>query len=168
MTLDAGGIASFAFSFAIICSLWFFHHRLFAQHFAPRTLPVILNFAWLADVVVLVFVSKEVARHFTPGVTQPYFALFAIAYGILAVQTVIGARAKHLEGPELRRRASMSVIQMSYWAAVFLICFALVTFITPSGTLGASIDATFIIAIAGSSAVSVAARRRYGNVAPDR
>lgn len=153
MTLDAAAVIAYFGAFAVICSLWYFHHRLFENFFVPRTWPIVLNFLWLAIVVLLVFC----AAHFNSlnaftnaNLDLLYFGLYAGAYGILAIQTILGVRAM----PELdalqRLKSRANVAFMTFWAAVFVVCFALVKFMPGNALAGNAISLTFVIAGAGS------------------
>ncbi len=84
-------LISFLWSFALICALWWFHHRVFAIVFAPRTLPVLVNFLWLAVVVLCVYATQVTSRlPLDPVGWRMYFTLFTLAYGLLALQYQIG------------------------------------------------------------------------------
>lgn len=105
MSLETTGVLSFLFAFGIICSLWFFHHRLFEYFFIPKTIPILLNFAWLAMVVLLVFVARAIPEHYSErGEDITYFALYMPAYGILALQAVIGLRERGDSPPNIRAK----------------------------------------------------------------
>ncbi len=128
LTLDIPGVIAFLLAFAIICSLWYFHHRLFDGIFVPSALPIILNFAWLAIVVLLVFVAQSIPRHWTErSVDQLYFGLYALAYGILAAQTWLGLRALPGQEGNRRRKAFYQRAYMLLWSAVFAAAYLVVT-----------------------------------------
>lgn len=151
MTLDATGVLSFLFAFGIICSLWFFHHRLFEHFFVPKTIPMLLNFAWLAVVVLLVFVAQAIPRHYTErGEDLTYFGLYMLAYGILAVQAIIGLRERRDCPPEHRVKGVRQIAFMSYWTLIFATVFAVMYFMPATAAAGNAISVIFAVGAAGS------------------
>jgi len=161
MTLTSVGILAFFGAFAIVCSLWYFHHRLFENFFVPKTLPIVLNFLWLAIVVLLVYCAAHFdSKAFTVRTTvMLYFGLYALAYAILAVQTILGIRGRPNIEPELRIKARRNISFMSLWTAIFAICFALVSTMSPAQALGQAIDVTFLIGAVCSVLLGVYFRR---------
>ena len=162
MTLDAGGVAAFIISFAIVCSLWYFHHRLFERFFVPTALPIVLNFVWLANVVLLVFVSVHSAGtgFAERNPTLLYFGLYGLAYAILAVQTALGMRERPAADPALRLKGIGNICFMTYWALVFCAAFALVDQMPWSNSIGGDLSMTFGIGAAGSILMSIYFRRK--------
>ncbi len=121
---DPTWLIAFLLAFTTICALWFFHHRLFASIFVPRTIPIILNFAWLAVVVLCAYSTQLIVRiPEDPGVWRMYYGLFFLAYGILAVQYVLGMQ--HLHDPmsvQALLKARRQTAFMALWTAPFLLC----------------------------------------------
>ena len=80
-------LLGFTWAFAMVCALWWFHHRFFASLFVPRPGPVLLNFLWLGVVILCVY-SSQVWIHFPADLIalRIYFISFALAYGVLALQ----------------------------------------------------------------------------------
>jgi uncharacterized membrane protein len=155
---DPGWLVSFLWAFAMICAMWWFHHRIFSTIFVPRTVPVLLNFVWLALVVLCVY-ATQITAHFPqePASWQMYFVLFALAYGLLAVQYYLGIRAGADALPSdmllaARRQGSF----MALWSAAFFVS-SLFMFVLPWGQpVGISIWVTMFTA---SVASGVLARR---------
>lgn len=160
-SLDPTGLLTFFASFTIVCSLWFFHHRLFQNFFVPKTLPIVLNFLWLAVVVLLVFASVHSSENgfANRNLTMLYFELYAIAYGILVVQTILGILERGDASPVLRQKAKENVLHMGYWTAVFLACIVEIRIMTWGGAVGAAIGRTFLVAVIGSVLLSAYLRR---------
>lgn len=148
-------ITQFIFPFAIICSLWFFHHRLFAYVFVPKTLPVILNFVWLAAVVLLVFAAEGYMASGLSGRTvYAYFACYAIVYALLAVQNLLGMRyAKARQDWAARVRGLRGALFMGVWTFPFLWSLAVVMSLRPGQSYGLPISIGFILAGAASPAL---------------
>ncbi len=169
MTFDALGVVDFLGAFAIICSLWYFHHVLFKLFFVPKALPVVLNFVWLAVVVLLVFVARNLPRSgfAVQGLDLMYFGLYALAYGILAVQTLMAVREHAGADAEFRLKGLRVISFMSFWTAVFVVCFALVASIPASPALGYGIDATFAAGAFGSVLLGSYFKRARGRVVRD-
>ncbi len=116
-----GWLFGFLFAFAIVCSMWYFHHRLFSLSFIPTTWPVILNFVWLAVVVLLVYTTQLYVRSFGDLIAaRMYYAAYTLAYGILGVQFFI-------TGSKAARRSSLF---MFVWTTPFLICLLATVFLS--------------------------------------
>jgi uncharacterized membrane protein len=143
---------SFFWTFSVICALWWFHHRIFASIFMPRTLPVLLNFLWLAVLVLCVFAMQiSIRLAYDPASWRFSFFLFACAYGLLAAQYHVGlrelaARLTQEARTALRRQASI----MTVWTAAFAVATACVTFIPWGQATGYAIWATMFAAIVGT------------------
>ena len=152
---------SFVFAFAVVCSMWFFHHRLFARFFVPRFWPVVLNFVWLALIVLLVF-TAEMYVHLPDDVVvmRLYFACYALAYLILGFQSVLGVRylGAALDA-ETRRWGHRNAAFMFLWAMPFLWCLIVAVVLPPSPLLGILIMVAFILAGTGSGFMSSHFRR---------
>lgn len=161
-TLQTAGLFTFLASFAIVCSLWYFHHRLFQSFFVPQALPVVLNFIWLAVVVLLVFVSMQASSggfaHRSP--TLLYFGLYALSYAILAVQTLLGIALRKGAEPLLRFKAKTNVVMMTYWVAVFAACYTEVQTMPWNAAVGNTIMWTFATGGTGSVILGFYFRRR--------
>ena len=162
MTLDVTGVIVFFSSFAIICSLWYFHHRLFEYFFVPKSLPIALNFVWLSVVVLLVFVAmKSSGSGFNyRNLNLLYFGLYGLAYAILAAQTAIGIREREHADEELRTKARRNLFFMSYWTLVFWVCLLLVWVMPNTPALGNAISFTFAAGGTGSFLAGRYMRRR--------
>ena len=167
MSLNASGALAFFASFAIVCSLWYFHHRLFQSVFVPRTLPIILNFAWLANVVLLVFVSvRSSADGFqSRSASLLYFGLYAIAYLILTVQTGIGLRGKQLPSALALLKVRRQFVTMGFWTIVFVAVLGLVQFMPWSSALGRAIGLTFALGFVASVAMGFYFKRLRAAIA---
>lgn len=145
MTLNASGAIAFFASFAIVCSLWYFHHRLFQSVFVPRALPVVLNFFWLAVVVLLVFVSvRSSGDGFqSRNASLLYFGLYTLAYLILTVQTGIGLYGRPLMSDEATLKARRQLVTMGFWTLIFAVVLGQVLFMPWPSSLGRAIGITF-------------------------
>lgn len=145
---NPGAVFGFLFPFAIICSLWFFHHRLFAYVFIPKTLPVILNFVWLAAVVLLVFAAETyMSNNFSGHTVYAYFGCYALVYALLAVQNILGMRyAKGRQDWAARVRGLRGALFMGVWTFPFLWSLAVVMSLRPGQSYGLLISIGFILA----------------------
>lgn len=134
-----GWLLGFLFAFAIVCSMWYFHHRLFSLFFIPKVWPVIFNFIWLAVVVLLVYATQLYVRTFGDLIaTRMYYVGYTLAYGILGVQYFIA-------GSKASRRAAML---MFVWTSPFLILLVATLFLSPNivnGITGLVFLATTIV-----------------------
>ena len=151
------GVLSFLFPFAIVCSAWFFHHRLFSQLFIPKTWPVVVNFAWLASVVLVVFAAEAYTKLQTDVSMRFYFACYALVYALLTLQYVIALQyASARQNPAARIRAVRGVAFMGLWTTPFLVARAIVL-IFPPGPAYLFISLGFFVA----APVSGIMRRRF-------
>jgi uncharacterized membrane protein len=155
---DPTWLLTFLLPFATICAMWFFHHRLFASIFVPRTVPMIINFAWLAVVVLCAFTTQLVVR--MPGdigVWRSYYGLFFIAYGMLALQYAICLR---LGGARLSPQALLTARRqtafMTLWTIPFLLCSVFVDVLPPT-SWHIAISIVFVLAAVASGVMG----RRY-------
>jgi len=141
-------VLAFLFPFAIICSLWFFHHRLFAYVFVPKTLPVVLNFVWLASVVLLVFAAESFMGDSTANNTvYAYFGCYAFVYALLAVQNLLGMRyARERQDWSARVRGLRGAVFMGVWTFPFLWSLGVVLTLPPGQKYGMLISIGFIVA----------------------
>jgi uncharacterized membrane protein len=94
-------LISFAWTFALVCLMWWSHNRLFRTAFVPTRLSLPLNFVLLATIVMLVFLS-QVSTHSTTMADEGlamrlYFLVLAINYLITALLVFVCT-------PKLRER----------------------------------------------------------------
>ncbi len=126
------GLVSFLFPFAIICSAWFFHHRLFSQLFIPKTWPVVLNFAWLASVVLVIFAAEAYTKLGTVQSMRFYFGCYALVYALLTVQYLIAVRyASDRQNEAARLRGVRGAVFMALWTTPFLVALSIVLIFQP-------------------------------------
>jgi len=93
-------ITAYLWTFSLVCYLWFEHHRLFAHIFMPRTVSVILNFAWLATIGLIVYLV-QLLIHFESDVLAErtifewYFGLYAVNLFILSAMYALARENAH-------------------------------------------------------------------------
>jgi len=117
-------LVAFFWAFAMICAMWWFHHRFFAALFVPVTSLVLINFLWLAIVVLCVFSTQITVRFPTEtGVWRMYYVLFGLAYALLALsyRIAIRLRAGDLDAAG-RFAAERSYTFMLLWTLPFAVC----------------------------------------------
>src|SRR5581483_8333709 len=94
---DTAPIIAFIITFALVCGMWWAHHRLFVHWFVPVPPMVVLNFITLAGVSFAVYsvqlmLHKDgyVNGHKVHGHSSLDFAFYlgslAVVYGLLAIQ----------------------------------------------------------------------------------
>ncbi len=96
---------AFMGSFAIVCSIWWMHHRLFANFFVADSLGVFLNFALLGAVMMLGVALQMFFRYADalPAVVA-YAACLAVLFGLFCALFARGvAAAGDTRTPEIRR-----------------------------------------------------------------
>jgi uncharacterized membrane protein len=126
-----GWFFGFLLAFSVVCSMWFFHHRLFSRYFVASPLTVVLNFVWLAVVVLLVYATEVYVR--TPEnlvAVRMYFGAYTAAYAILGVQYLIAIRRGADAGA--RRVAVFTLL----WTLPFALCLVFTSALPPSTLLG--------------------------------
>ena len=133
-------LLAFVWAFSLICIMWWSHRRLFSRWFVPQRLPIIVNFAWLAVVVLLVYATQLAVRLLDDVVVwRMYFTLYAVAYGLLALQYALWIRVDPPHATaEDRFGARRGRAFMLLWTAPFVmnaIYFFFLPWGAPSGTL---------------------------------
>jgi len=96
---------AFLASFAIICSIWWMHNRLFAYFFYADALSIVLNFMLLASVVLL-GVALQIFFKFADGAQSVviYAACLGLVFGLMSVLFAKGLKDKRIVQPaEIRR-----------------------------------------------------------------
>jgi uncharacterized membrane protein len=73
----------FLWTFANICGLWWFHHRLFTTVWRPRTVQILLNFALLAAIVLATYMTGLFAHVVDIWIMRLYYVPYAVAYALM-------------------------------------------------------------------------------------
>lgn len=128
----------FAWTFFVVCQLWYMHHRLFARAFIPGRLSIFLNFVWLGTVGLIVYLL-QVYLHFVADLTatrfifEGYFFLYGLNLAILAWLYAIGLRthAGRFDAVAVLG-ARTSVLRLGVAAAVILLLVASGPFLSMS------------------------------------
>lgn len=100
---NPGPLIAFVITFALVCGMWWAHHRLFVHYFVPIALMVVLNFITLAGVSFAVYSVQLMLHEGPPHVPgHPviaghgsldfafYLGSLTLVYGLLAVQYFYG------------------------------------------------------------------------------
>ena len=96
-------LIAFIITFALVCGMWWAHHKLFTHYFVPAPVMVILNFITLAGVSFAVY-SVQLMLHQAPAPIRGqkpisghssmdfvfYLASLAVVYGLLGIQYLYG------------------------------------------------------------------------------
>lgn len=137
---------SFLAEFAIICSMWWYHNRLFARFFVPRALPILLNFIWLALVVLLTFFAQATFKLSDSVIFVMYFCAYAAAYATIGVQFLLGLRMLKgsLDVPD-RLRGRRGAAFMFLWTVPFVICAIVIALPALERAAGEIIAGTFAL-----------------------
>lgn len=104
-------LIAFVITFALVCGMWWAHHKLFVHYFVPIPVMVILNFITLAGVSFAVY-SVQLMLHQAPPPppgARPasghssmdfvfYLSSLGVVYGLLGIQYLYGwnVRREHL------------------------------------------------------------------------
>jgi uncharacterized membrane protein len=163
---DFQWLYGFAWAFANVCGMWWFHHRLFSLLWIPRPIPVLLNFVWLALIVICIFATQVVsevgvrADGIDPSAYRFLFASFALAYLLITVQYAVCLRergASVSRGTVLRGRGQLAT--MGVWTATFAVCLAMWLPMMPLGKTAPWTWVPFAVAIALSVVIGRSYRR---------
>jgi len=116
------GYLAFAASFAVVCSIWWLHNRLFAHFFVADTLSIVLNFALLAAIVMVTFALQLFFRfEGEPIVAAAYAFSLGLMYGLIAILYAKGLRDERITvSDELRREATRRSRRLGVVAVVLL------------------------------------------------
>ena len=116
---DPRWLLDFLWAFANVCGMWWFHHRLFTSFWRPKMWPILINFAWLATVILCMYATQLAIQLDDPISGQLYFGFFALAYFLLALQYYIGR--KEAGDSELAQlRSHRGVMMMLLWGMTFV------------------------------------------------
>ncbi|MDQ6826482.1 MAG: TMEM175 family protein [Candidatus Eremiobacteraeota bacterium] len=72
---------AYLWTFSLVCYLWFEHHRMFARIFIPRTVPILLNFGWLATIGLMVYLV-QVFIHFQDAIMARTYDLRVVFWPV--------------------------------------------------------------------------------------
>jgi uncharacterized membrane protein len=104
-------LIAFIITFALVCGMWWAHHKLFVHYFVPIPVMVVLNFITLAGVSFAVYSVQLMLHEAPPRVygEKPisghssmdfvfYLGSLAVVYGLLGIQYLYGwnVRREHL------------------------------------------------------------------------
>ena len=85
---NPGWLFGFLWTFALVCSMWWNHNRVFRVPFHPTAPVLIANFVLLASIVLLVYFAEVFARSATPPdamlAARWYFGMLAVTYVMTA------------------------------------------------------------------------------------
>lgn len=84
-----GWIVLFFWTFALVCAMWWTHHRVFVAGFKPTPAALILNFVLLATIVLIVYFAQVFARISTPHDGLVAGRLYFGALGVSALVTAL-------------------------------------------------------------------------------
>ena len=103
------GITAFIVTFAIVCRLWWSHHKLFSTVFVPKPLPVFLNFATLGVLLFSVY-SVQLMTHFMTDrlAFVTYLGSFAALFLLMGAQYVAGYKLRGSSLPAAVARKSLA------------------------------------------------------------
>ena len=128
---SAIGMIAYAWTFTIICTLWFMHHRLFARAFVPGKLAIFLNFVWLGTVGLLTYLL-QVYLHFAADpvasrlIYEAYFGLYGLNLAITAWLYAISLRTHNGRySEEVVRSVRASTLRLGVAGGVVLILVAI-------------------------------------------
>ncbi len=127
---NPGWFAAFLWTFALVCLLWWNHHRLFRTVFVPTRVTIILNFVLLASIVLLAFLAEVLNRpstlHDAALAVRLYYGALAANFLVWALLAFVCSRNPlHVENPELVRSAERAALVNATAGTVILVLEAL-------------------------------------------
>lgn len=79
---------AFLWTFALVCLMWWNHHRLFRTVFVPTVPAIVLNFVLLATIVLLTYFANLLNR---PGTWDDIVVATRLYYGALSANFLVWA-----------------------------------------------------------------------------
>lgn len=153
-------ILGFLTSFAFVCSLWWLHHQLFARYFYPDTASIILNFAFLASTVMVVYSMLLTNKFDDTFVLGIYVFCLACAYTLLAIMLAKGLRDQRIVlDDEERKNGQQRALRLGLAGGGLLVATLLAAFGRSVNEIVAVFVAVFVIIIALGIRERIARRR---------
>ncbi|MBV8081483.1 MAG: DUF1211 domain-containing protein [Candidatus Eremiobacteraeota bacterium] len=115
-------LVRFLGSFALVCSLWWLHHRLFSRYVFPDSVTIVLNFAFLAAAAYAGYSFLLVSKLGDAIALGIYGLSIGAAYSILAVLYVKGIRDSRVVLDETQRAdGAQFAIRVGFFGLTLLI-----------------------------------------------
>jgi uncharacterized membrane protein len=154
---DPGWLFGFAWTFALVCLMWWSHNRLFRTVFVPTPFALILNFALLATIVLLVYFAELFGRMQTMNdaivAGRAYFGTLAVNYLITATLGYAGIRATHVWEELARELRAWRLVIIYAVSGGLILAVVLLSFVGQTSSLmltvmGVSVPIGFIASVA--------------------
>lgn len=97
-------LVTFLASFVFICAVWWIHHQLFARYFIADVPSAILNFAFLAAVVLVAYSLQLLSKFGDAPAIAAYAFSLGSAFSLLSVLFAKGLRDQRLTLDDAARR----------------------------------------------------------------
>jgi len=125
LAANVGTIIAFAITFAVIARLWFSHHHIFEAAVDYDDTVILINFVWLASIVVMPFTANVLAHSdaVDPGVNALYIGTVLLSSLALSWLVVYLRRHPELTVPEgrVRLRTVDSLVTTGSFAIALLL-----------------------------------------------
>lgn len=133
----AGGLFALVVTFALVCGVWWSHHRLFRRLFVPTPFNVIANFAALCGVILLAY-SMQLLVHFS-FTDHVAFAMYTGSYAwIYLLFALIAWNSFRLGGTRMTADDRRQSMHFAYRASFFGVYLMVITIATVRFGLGSS------------------------------
>lgn len=142
----------FVWAFAIVCTMWWMHNRVFRTVFYPSRASLLTNFALLATIVIQLYFAEVMAHAETLDdlvlAQHLYNTALGVAFSLVALLIYFGVHAQRATlGPDDRYRGRRGAVFVGGAAAFVFACNALTLLLGPNQwvplILGISIPVSF-------------------------
>lgn len=120
----ATALIALVITFALVCSVWWNHHRLFRHLFIPTPLAIFANFAALCGVIVLAYSMQILVHHIEDPVA---FAMYTGSYAwITGFFALIAWNGLRVRGPMMTAQIRTESLKSAFTVSV--LCFWMIVF----------------------------------------
>ncbi|HLI97895.1 MAG TPA: TMEM175 family protein [Candidatus Baltobacteraceae bacterium] len=142
----AGGLFALIVTFALVCGVWWSHHRLFRHLFVPTALNIVANFAALCGVILLAY-SMQLLVHFSFS-DHVAFAMYTGSYAwIYSLFALAAWNSLRLRRERMSAEDSTDGMRFAVRASLFGIYLMAVTIATVRFGFGSSAAQWFMFGL---------------------
>jgi uncharacterized membrane protein len=163
LVAQAPQFAVFIATFAVLCSIWWLHHRLFRDFFKPDGAGVILNFALLAAVAMFTY-PLQLFMRFGAGETIS-FAGYAVGGGLVyGLTSILLAKGLFQLGETVGTKRRAEGVILATRLAIIAASMIVALFFYSSGT--DAMGLTIIVGVVVSTIVRIIQRKAIHSELP--
>jgi uncharacterized membrane protein len=144
-------LLGFVITFALVCAVWWSHHRLFRHAFVPTTINILANFAALGGVIFLAF-SMQVLVHATL-VDRTAYAMYTGSYAwIVLLFAFLWWNSIRLRGTQLTGKLRANAVRFAVRSTIVGTWLAVLTAVAlvlgPQSALNSLMVMLLVVALA--------------------